>query len=101
MNMNMNKAKNKNDSRMKLTMRDSLQLVKKKYVEYDDREECEDWCYYQLGCKIKQIYCRKKPDGKYLFSFPLKNSQYNYNVLLDNSDGKGSEYIKNIIHSYL
>ena len=46
--MNMNKAKNKNDSRMTLTMRDSLQLVKKKYVEYDDREECEDWCYYQL-----------------------------------------------------
>jgi len=101
MNMNMNKAKNKNDSRMTLTMRDSLQLVRKKYVEYDDREECEDWCYHELGCKTKQIYCCKKADGKYLFSFPLKNSPYNYNVLLDNSDGNGSEYIKNIIHSYL
>ena len=101
MNMNMNVNVNVSKGGMSLTMDDSLQLVRKKFVEFDDREECEDWCYHELGCKTKQIYCCKKADGKYLFSFPLKNSNYNYNVLLDNSDGKGNKYIKNIIHNYL
>ena len=100
MNMNMNMNVNVSKGGMSLTMDDSLQLVRKKFVEFDDREECEDWCYHELGCKTKQIYCCKRQMESICFRFLLKIAiiiiMY-YWIIVTVSN----KYIKNIIHNYL
>jgi hypothetical protein len=84
---------------MRLSVKDTYQLVKKEYIELVDRDE--GWCYQYKTNKTINVSCSKQDDGLYLFSFPVKNSEYNYTVLLDNKDEIGKDYIKTILHNYL
>tara|TARA_Y100000591_G_C21493247_1_gene526191 strand:- start:335 stop:595 length:261 start_codon:yes stop_codon:yes gene_type:complete len=77
-------------------------LIKKKFVEFVDFYNKNNiWTYIKPNAKIDQVTLDYDFDiKKYVFSFPLKNSECNNTVFFDSSKDLKS-YVNFIVCDYL
>jgi len=73
-------------------------LINKNYDEYEGENL---WNFYKKYDKLSQITLRIDLfTNNYIFSFPLNNSKYNYQISFPTMD-EAKKYIEYVVENYL